>query len=205
MNEIKEFDAVQATANAALEVANAVEVQDIETAATAKAQALELQKIEKSIEEVRVALVKPLNDQVREINAKAKAITAPIEAGKKGISGKLLRWQNEERLKAEQAAAEEKARLEAEAAALAEKDDATLEEIEAVEAKAAIYSVPVKMLKAEKPLTVREIWKYTITDESKLPREFLMPNTSLIGERVRGGLRIIPGVEIYSEQSAVLK
>jgi len=214
--EVVGFNEIQATANAALQVALSTEVIDSDTASAAKAQAVELAGIEKKIEETRKTLVKPYNDKVSEINAAAKAITAPIGQGKGTLANRIMAWQNEERMKAEMAAAAEKARLEAEAAKLAESDDATLEEVEAVQEMAAVYAEPVKMLKHEKPLATRDSWKYLVTDFKALA-EFavktgslwlLMPNEAEIGKRVRAAnapLRTLPGAEIWSEQSAVIR
>lgn len=215
-NTIQEFNEVQAKADAALQIALGAEVTDADTAAVAKSQAVELKDIEKLIEDKRKELVKPYNDKVSEINAAAKAITAPIGQGKRALADKLLAWQNEERMKAEMAAAAEKARLEAMAAEMAESEDATLEEVEAVQERAQAYAEPVKMLKHEKPLAVREVWKHEIKDFKALAEYavktgqlwLLLPNESEIGKRVRaaqGPLRTLPGCEIWSEQSAVIR
>ena len=213
---IQEFNEVQAKAEAALQVALAAEVTDSDSAAVAKSQAVELKDVEKLIEDKRKELVKPYNDKVSEINAFAKAIAEPIGKGKKTLADKLLAWQNEERMKAEIAAAEEKARLEAMAAEMAESEDATLEEVEAVQERAQVYAEPVKMMKHEKPLAVREVWKHKVDDFTALAEYavttgqlwLLLPNESEIGKRVRaaqGPLRTLPGCEIWSEQSAVIR
>jgi hypothetical protein len=215
-NTIQEFNEVQAKADAALQVALAAEVTDSDSAAVAKSQAVELKDIEKLIEDKRKELVKPYNDKVSEINAAAKALAAPIGQGKTALADKLLAWQNEERMNAEIAAAEEKARLEAMAAEMAESEDATLEEVEAVQERAQAYAEPVKMMKHEKPLAVREVWKCEIKDFKALAEYavktgqlwLLLPNESEIGKRVRaaqGPLRTLPGCEIWSEQSAVIR
>ena len=50
--------------------------------------------------------------------------------------------------------------------------------------------------KAESPAQVSEYWDFTIDDESKIPREFLLVDSKKIRERVRSlkGLVDIPGV-----------
>lgn len=200
-----EFNAIQQTANAALAAAKAVAVTDLSTAETSKAKAVELKGIENRIETIRKELVAPLNAQVSAINAAAKAISTPINAGKTELANKLMRWQNEERMKAEAKAEEERKQREAEAAALAANDDATFEEIEEAEAKVELAAAPVKMTKTETPLQTREIWKFMVTDKAALPEDLKLPNEAEIGRRVRAGARQIPGVEIFSEQVAVVR
>lgn len=201
MEKTVQYNAVQAKAQAALEIAKAVEVTDIASAEKSKAVALELKDIGEAVEAVRVKLVKPLNDEVKAINAYAKEIAEPIEGAKKTLTQKLKAWQTAEREKAEAEQAAARAKAEAEAAALMASDEASIEEVEKAAEKVEVLAAPVTMARAEKPVTVRNIWKFIVKDESKIPREYLMPDTVKIGKAVRGGLRVLDGVEIYSEES----
>lgn len=215
-NTIQEFNELQAKADAALQVALAAEVTDADTAAAAKAMAGELKSVEKRIEEIEKVLIAPLDKKIKEIKAFTKPLKAAISDGKNDLADRILAWQNEELAKAEMEAAAEKARLEAMAAEMAESEDATLEEVEAVQERAQAYAEPVKMMKHEKPLAVREVWKCEIKDFKVLAEYavktgqlwLLLPNESEIGKRVRaaqGPLRTLPGCEIWSEQSAVIR
>jgi len=64
------------------------------------------------------------------------------------------------------------------------------------------------VVEVEKPkvegISFLEIWKFEITDESLLPREYLMPDEKKIGQVVRAtkGTLSIPGVKIYKEKIA---
>lgn len=51
-----------------------------------------------------------------------------------------------------------------------------------------------------------KIWKFTITDEALLPREYLIPDTKKIGAMAKAskGTITIPGVKIYSEETLAL-
>lgn len=52
-----------------------------------------------------------------------------------------------------------------------------------------------------KGVSTRKIWKFEIIDQGKIPREYLVPNTTAIGGVVRA-LKIntnIPGIRVYSE------
>lgn len=48
---------------------------------------------------------------------------------------------------------------------------------------------------------VRRSWEYRVVDESKIPREFLMPNYDLIGDTVKEyeDKTNIPGIEAYQD------
>lgn len=54
-------------------------------------------------------------------------------------------------------------------------------------------------------LTTRQNWKFRIVDATKIPREYLIPDETKIGQMVRTmkGDTSIPGVEAYAETSLV--
>lgn len=54
-------------------------------------------------------------------------------------------------------------------------------------------------------LTTRQNWKFRIVDEKKIPREYLIPDETKIGQMVRTmkGDTNIPGIEPYSETGLV--
>lgn len=70
---------------------------------------------------------------------------------------------------------------------------------------APIDVAPVVIPKAEAPtgISYRENWKYRITDASKLPREYLVPDDKAIGGVVRAlkGETRIAGIEVYMEKT----
>lgn len=205
MNEIQEFNAIEQTANAALELALAIEVTDPVSAEESKLKAVELKNILKRVEEIRKEKVKPLNDEVSEINTRAKLISGPLDKAKDALAGKLLKWQNEELMKAE-AKAEEERKAAAAAVQEAKADDnASFDDIQKAELKEEIVSRPVTMTKAYKPLSTREDWKYRVVDLSKVPVDLLQINAAEANRRVKAGARSIPGLEIYSEQVAVVR
>jgi hypothetical protein len=50
-------------------------------------------------------------------------------------------------------------------------------------------------------VTLRDVWKFRITDPDKIPREFLIPDEAAIGKVVRAmkGKTKIEGVAVYNE------
>jgi len=55
--------------------------------------------------------------------------------------------------------------------------------------------------------TFIEKWKFRITDETKIPRNYMMPNDKSIGETVRsmGGMAEINGVQVYRDDEVRIK
>lgn len=86
------------------------------------------------------------------------------------------------------------------------KEDKALEKQMKIEALRETPTIVVPAPKID-GVVVRTIWKYRIIDETKIPREYLMPDEKKIGAVVRasGGSIKIDGIEIYSETSIVSK
>lgn len=183
-----------------LELAQAIQV----TEATVK-DATDLlgwiAKAKKTAEELRQFFVRPLNEQVRRINAFFKERTEPLERADTLVRGKMLAFQQEQvRRKRE---AEEAARRAAEA-------EQARRAAEAAAAGLPAPPPPPVPVAVEAPKTVRadlgtatavHTWTFEIVDESLIPREFLMPNEKAIRAAVRAGVRHIPGVRIYQDVS----
>ncbi len=91
--EITQFDALRAEITTAVQPAMAVEITDPETAETAVANITQLAKLNRAIEAKRKELVKPLNDQVKDINAYAKGIQEPVVKATAHVKGEIARWE----------------------------------------------------------------------------------------------------------------
>jgi hypothetical protein len=103
---------------------------------------------------------------------------------------------------ADEAARKERERLEREAAKLK-----TPELREARLEQAAMVSAPVVSVASVRPVvagqSLRTIWRARIVDPAKVPREWLVPNVEGLNAFARAtkGACVVPGVEMYSEQS----
>lgn len=200
--QVISFDAIKATAEAALAIAKAVKVTDADSAAVATGKRNELKAIGERVENIRKDMVKPIDEARARVQAMAKAIAEPIEAGKKGIEREIMSWQENERVKAEEAAERERIEAEARLAETMADDNAMIEDVERVEAHVEVASAPVKMSKSLAPLKTRETWKFEVTDEKAIPREYLMPDMVKIGQAVRRAenpVRELAGINIFSE------
>lgn len=212
MSAVVSFDAIKATAEAALEIAKTIKVTDADSAAFATAKSAELKVIGDRAESIRQDLVKPIDEAREKVQADAKAIINPVKAARADLNGKVIAWQEEGKAKAQAIADAEKAAAEARLSDVMSDDNATIEEVEKVAEHVVIASKPVKMSGSYKPLKTRENWKYTVTDFEAFVRwcietkqlQFLSVADGEFGKRVRAAadknpIRQAPGVNIFSE------
>lgn len=184
--------------------AQTLEVKDEASAAEATSTLGFIAAAKKQLEEKRTFFVKPLNEQVKKINAMFKEYAAPLENADRILRGKVLRYQAEVRRKQQ----EEEERLRA----LAEKEQKRLEK---QAEKKGLPAPPPLVLPATKAApktiqtglgtaTTKTVWDFVIEDEAKIPREYLTVDTKKIRAVVKAGVREIPGVRIFeSDQLAV--
>lgn len=154
-------------------------------------------RLKKGIEERRVSWVKPLNDTVKKVNDWFKSVAAPLESADKLLRGKIQTYQAEEARRRR----EEEERLRK----LAEKEHA--KQVAKAERKGEEPPPPPPTVVVPGPATTirssagtvstTKVWDFEIVDESQIPREFLMVDTTKIRKVVQAGLRNIPGVRIY--------
>ena len=162
------------------------------------------------IDEQRVWLTKPLNEHVKGINAKAKEIAEPIQAADLMVRGKVTAFHTaerkrfeEERRRQEQA---ELARLAAEAARIdAETPDDEPVEAPPPPAPIALNAPPKTVRSSMATTSMRDVWKWEIADESKIPREYLMIDEKKVNAMVRAGIRQIEGVRIFKTQELAVR
>ena len=148
-------------------------------------------------------------EEQRKADEAARKERERIEAQAREAARKAAEKAAAERRAAEEAAAagraEEAAKLAAKAAATEAK---AAEKTEAAEERAAAVVAPVIQREAPKVagIATREVWKFEITDPSKISPAFLMPDETKIRKQVAAlkgdaaGL-IGPGIRIWSERS----
>jgi hypothetical protein len=125
------------------------------------------------------------------------------------LKRKVATYQAEEERKrrAEEDRLRELARVEAEERQLAEAvaAEAAGNTEEAAEIIAEPIAAPVVVVAPAVPklagVSTRETWKYRIVDESKIPRDYMMPDDKKIGAYARSmkSKASMPGVEFYSD------
>jgi hypothetical protein len=204
-NQVVGFDAVKATAQAVLASVKEMSVTNEAEAQAATLKRNEISSVLKMVEDRRKDLVKPLDDAKKEKQAEAKGISDPLEKAKADLFAKVSKWQTEQRMIAEAAARKEREEAEARLAATMADDEATIEDVERVEAHVELAAKVVKLSKSLAPMKTRETWKFEIIDEKAVPREYLMVDTVKLGQAVRRAenpLRELAGVNIFSEVGA---
>lgn len=160
----------------------------------------------------------------KEICNKENSILQPLENAKQYLSRQIgafdARVEQERRV--EEARRQEEARKQAEADAdrlSQEQAIADAVELEAAgdtagaeavlnhPAPVAVF-VPAVIVRREVPKTegvsVSQNWKFRITNEALIPREYMMPNEKLLGQLARAtkDKTNIPGIEVYPEGGA---
>lgn len=173
----------------------------------------------KAIENLRVLIVQPLNDQVKKINNMFKSQLEPLEQIETTVKRAIIVFrqmqaeiQRREQMQAESARQDELRILEAERLAAAEAN-APLEVIQALEEKQedlALRPVTIEPIKTSVrstsgSMSAKKIWKFRLVNGDEVPREYMMVNETAIRRAIADGIHEIPGVEIYQEESISIR
>lgn len=187
----------------------------------------EIEELRKNLKQPILEAARNVDDQFRGPLAELTNAVQVIDSAVKGYLAEQERLRREEEARLRELARAEEERLRREAAAEAARAEemrrkaeeekaagnlATAAKLEVraeqaldrAEEKAAVH-VPVPIV-ASAPakvsgLSTREHWDFRITDPSKLPREYLIPNEAAIRSVVKGlkGQTNIPGVEVFRD------
>ncbi len=199
----------------------AIKVTSEVTQTSATALAGEVKKAAKAVEDTRKQSVTPLNEIVRDINALAKEISAPLEKAEAYLKNQLTHFatqQELERRKEEerrrQEAAAEQARLNAEAAAEqnrlnAEAKAKGLDVVASIQAplvpEVVVEAAPSTVRTASGSSFLRTTWTFEVVDLASVPREFLILDEKQVNASIKAGVREIQGIRIFEKQTAVIK
>lgn len=157
-----------------------------------------ISRLKKAMEEKRKEYVLPLQNQVTAINDTYKTLMQPIEAADLTTRNKILAYQKEqERIRREQ---EEINRLRMEAA----QKEAALHKGEITESVNLVEVIPEAPKRVSTDMGIlgkATIWKFEVIDFASVPDEYKIVDTAKVGKVVRAGLRSIPGIRIYPEET----
>ena len=95
-SETKASEQVSDVVTRAIDRANRVEIRNQDELQSAATLLGELQKLKRNAESTRTQIVKPLNDHVKDINQKFKAITEPLDAEMAILKNKASAFQRQE-------------------------------------------------------------------------------------------------------------
>lgn len=164
----------------------------------------------KAIEDYRKSITDPINEQVKKIKAFFDAPINKLKEAESVIKNAILSYQQEEEKKriAEQNRLREEAeKKRLELAKKAEKLEAKgkIEKAEEVKQQAEVIIAPVlaKDVPKVSGIATMKVWKFRITDEKAIPREYLIPNEKMLGQIAKStkGTLTVPGIEFYSEDT----
>lgn len=172
-----------------------------------------IQKRRKEAEEARTKITKPINEGLREINARFKVLTAPLGEAEALVKGKMIKFQEQEEARARAAALEKQREEEARRAAEEkEAEDPTLDR-----APAPSFSPSNEVEKREPVVkkttygqsgaafTARKVWDFELEDLEKVPVDFVVLDSVKVRQAVRAGIRNIPGIRIFEKTEAQVK
>ncbi len=163
----------------------------------------------KEFEVTRKALVKPLNDHVKNINQMFKDSVGPILVVETDIKNKLLTFRKKEAAELEKKRQEEREKQEAEFKKKQKEDLKNAENRkEKKEIKNQEFEADTKELEQDKSIKTesgtvrtRKVWKFQIINRDDIPREYLKVDEVSIRQAItKNGVREIPGVEIKQEE-----
>jgi len=187
--------------NEALELKRYAEARVITTLEDMKPANDELnliRKLKKLMEARRKEYLAPFREHVDEVNDAYKRIMAPVDIADKVTTDKMLSFNRaQERIRRAQ---EEINRLRMEAA----QKDAALHNGEISEPVNLVEVIPEapRHVSTEMGSTgMRDNWKYEIIDVNLIPREYMMPDTSMLNTTAKAhhDKKIVPGVRFYNE------
>ena len=207
-NEIMTVETVETKVSAAVTAANELLFVSEDMAAVdspdKEAEAVDyLGKIKAFIgqqEDARKALVKPLNDHVKFINAKFAKVTDPLETADRIVRAGMSKWRSTEAMRL---AAEERKNIEAQA-----KTAAYVGDVEKMQQLApqheAVNAIAPKAVKTDGgKATFRTVYHWEVEDVNKIPMKMMTPDVKKIDAWVKTG-GAIEGVKVWTTQEPVI-
>lgn len=143
----------------------------------------------KQIEEKRLGITRPLDEAKDEVMTMFKQLSQPLEKFVAETNAAMMGWYKKEQVRI----AEQQAKIEAEAMAKAKAEHKA-------EVVVPILEAPKTTRTGLATITMRDNWTFTIDDELKIPREYLIPDEKKIRAAVKAGARKIPGVNIFNDE-----
>jgi uncharacterized membrane protein YgaE (UPF0421/DUF939 family) len=195
----------EAIIDQALEEALAVTVIDNEEGLKWAVEAAgEAKRLNNELEAYRKETTKPAWNYKKTVDGLAKHYTdklARLEAHLKRVMGQYQAKKELERRKAQEAARTASAQLQEKI-----NQEAAAAGVEAPQVTPPAVVTAKETVRTETgTASFKTEWKFEIEDETKLDREYLMPNLAKIRADVKAGQRDIPGVRIWEEKGVSLR
>jgi len=189
MEETKEITLVKTQSTKALNASNEITIKTQEDMVKATDVLSKIKTVGKLIKERKEAITRPMMESLNSVRDLFKPIESNHAEAERIIKGKMLAYQNAEEEKAQEAKDKLAARVE-KGTMKAETAVAKMESIQTPETttKGKVGAVSFRIVK-----------KYRVVDETKIPREFLVPDMGKITEALKAGMEVA-GAEVYEEK-----
>jgi hypothetical protein len=162
-----------------------------------------ISKLKKALEEKRKEYTAPINEHLKSINDAFKTVVTPLEQADQITRKKILDYRAAMQKKADEIA--EINRLREEAAQREAKLNGTGEISEPVNI-IETPTAPATTIRADVgTLSTMKIWKWSVEDITKVPSEYLIVDGARLTRVVKAGVRDIPGIRIYSEDTLTVR
>lgn len=209
MEKVKEVNEIQLISESLIERSRSIEIKNTDTLKVAVELSGNAKKLIKKYDNVFDPLIAQAKKTVKDIQEEKNKLVDPLEKIIDFLKGKMQIYNNEQ----ERKRAEEAARLYIEAykrqdeerlreAVRLEREGKKEEAEEVLNEKPQPVNIIIQSEEKIDGLYFVEEWKFKIIDETKIPREYLIPDVVKIGKMVRAMRRLtsIEGIEIYSEK-----
>lgn len=156
-----------------------------------------ISRLKRAIEEKRKEYTQPINEHLNAVNEAFKVFAEPLVNADRITRDKILNYRREqERIRQEQERINQ-LRMEAARAEMELKGELT----ESVKVVEVAPEAPTHYRTEGGTLGKFMVRKWELVDFNLVPGEYKMLNEVLIGKLVRSGIKIIPGIRIYEEES----
>lgn len=185
----------------------AITITDSDSAANVQRGLSEVARALKTADQTRLDQTKPFREKEATINEAWRPVIEGLKRIKAMADRKLIGWNEAERkrLFAEEQAARQAAE---EALRKAEDTNAQADEVAAQaalavrrEAEAAVVLAPRGIRTESGTTSTQWRWTFKVTDAEKVPRLYLIADEKAIRAAIAAGVREIPGVYIWQEET----
>lgn len=189
-------------------------IKDAETLSVAQSMLLALKGGIKKITATFSPLVEANTKALDEARKLRDKYLVPAKDEAKRLANDIGEYVEAEQRRKREEADRAQAKAEAEAMKKAEAKAKRLEKqgrTDEAEAARTDYSIPVvhvdTKVELEDNTYVKKTWTFEVTDEAQVPRQYLIPDTKLIGQIVRTqkDKTNIPGVRVFSNSTGVVR
>ena len=154
-------------------------------------------KVVKGLEAKRKDYLAPFQNHVKEINEAFKSLAQPIEEANQITRQKVGAFHQQQELRRKEQEEINRKRMEAAQAEAKLNNGEISEPVNLVEVTPEVSHVETSMGST----SMRDNWKYTITDLAQVPREYLVVDTAMLTSiaKKQHDNKQIPGIRFYNE------